>query len=85
MELENFKMNPFTYYNPNISDRKDREKEIAILDKEQEIFNENDSYYQQMEKKIKNKYKMLIPAIFMEIKKSKYFIEFSKDDLKNVN
>ncbi len=84
MDLENYKMNPFTYYNPNISDRKDREKDVAIKDKDKTIINENDSYYQQIEKKIKNKYKMLIPAIFMEIKRSKYFIEFSKDDLKNV-
>jgi len=83
MDLENFKMNPFTYYNPNISDENDRENDISKLNKEQETLSE-DTYYQLIEKKIKNKYKMLIPAIFMEIKSSKYFVEYTKEDLKNV-
>jgi len=76
MDFETFKMNPFSYYNPKISENYERDH----LNE-----NENETIYQVIEKKIKNKYKMLIPAIFMEIKSSKYFIEFSKEDLKNVN
>jgi len=83
MDLDNFKMNPFSYYNPSFLEKTDSDKVTKQPAGEEEI-EKKDSYYQLIEKKIKAKYNMLIPAIFMEIKSSNYFIEFNKEDLKNV-
>ena len=78
MDIENLKMNPYTYYNLNLPEIKEFENNNP------ENSNQTLNIYDQIEKKIKNKYNMLIPAIFMEIKKSKIKIEFNKDDLKTV-
>jgi len=93
MEFENIKMNPFSYYNYDYADKTDSEQGVFLTNKDQKnisknsekiIQNTNESNYLFLENKIKEKYNMLIPAIFMEIKSSDYFINFNKEDLKNV-
>jgi hypothetical protein len=88
--LKNF---PFSYYNSQfIQDYQEmliKKVDSCSLSAKQNnpspLKDTNDpSFAEKIEKKIKGKYNLLIPAIFMEIKQGKYSVEFSKDDLKNV-
>jgi hypothetical protein len=69
----------FAYYtNPEIIQTENKQ-ETKI-----ETETENETLKDQMERKIKNKYNMLIPAIYMEIKLGKESVEVNKDDVKKV-
>lgn len=77
-------MNPLFYYNPMFFDKKELDNRIKEIKKGEEIPDENIAFYDLIEKKIKTKYNMLIPAIFMEFKSSSLIVEFNKEDLKKV-
>lgn len=66
----------FSYYNcpQNIPENK----------KDEDIEPEHENLKDKIERKIKTKHNMLIPAIYMEVKPGKESIQLNKEDLKTV-
>ena len=89
MNLNNqYKTFPFSYYCPQIIEvyKDSLSKTLQNYKVDNELVNKEKSLTltEEIEKKIKIKYNLLIPALFMEIKSGIYDIYFEKEDLKNV-
>lgn len=93
LDRELNKLSPLYYYDPQYFEKIEHENQKRNLynlnypsigieenseDPKEKVFHEI------VEMKIKKKYNMLIPAIFMEINQGRPVIEFNKTDLKNV-
>jgi hypothetical protein len=86
MHLDNqYKKFPFSYYCPQmIEEFKDSlTKKFEQLTVENELPKEL-TLAEEIEVKIKTKYNLLLPAIYMEIKSGDNEIVFDKEDLKKV-
>jgi hypothetical protein len=89
MNLNNqYKTFPFSYYCPQIievyKDSLSKTLQNYKIDNDLSVKDKSLTLTEEIEKKIKIKYNLLIPAIFMEIKSGPYDITFEKEDLKNV-
>jgi hypothetical protein len=82
-----YKNFPFSYYCPQIIEdfKESLAKTFENLKIETEAPKEEVmSLAEEIEKKIRTKYNLLLPALFMEIKSGENEIVFVKDDLKKV-
>jgi hypothetical protein len=90
-QLKNF---PFSYYCPQIIEefKESLCKRFENLSVETETPVETNKEtkpttmtYEEIEKKIKTKYNLLLPAVYVEIKPGMSNIAFDKEDLRNVS
>jgi hypothetical protein len=87
MYLDNqYKKFPFSYYCPQIIE----EFKESLSKKFEQLTIENElpkvlTFAEEIELKIKTKYNLLLPAVFLEIKAGEQDIAFDREDLKKVS
>jgi hypothetical protein len=85
--LKNF---PFSYYNSQLLPdfQEMLTKKMDSLSLKEDLKNKSEmtekEYYSMIESKIKTKYNMLMPAIYLVLRKGEYSIKFTKEDLTKV-